>query len=205
MPEWGWKHDELPPGSSQMQSMEAIVEATTDNNSPELRQWLISNPNRMNLGRIGLRFADANVSESDLQGCVQRLDMWTGIIHSVVELNGMNIIVKTVVHPNMDTVGIMIESSLVAERKLSIFLDFPFNDGRSKFLAPYAGYWDYHPDHMTNVKMDGFGHALLSRQVNDVNYFVRVQWNPPGKLCLTEGHLKTRACSDFQEKKSPKP
>jgi hypothetical protein len=185
MSEWGWKHDELPPGSSQLQS---IVDPLAANNSPELKQWLISNPNRMNLGRIGLRFADTNVSESDLQGCLQRLDMWTGMIHSVVELNGVKIIVDTVAHPNMDTVGITIKSSLISERKLSIFLDFPFNDGRSKFSAPYAGYWDQDSDHTTTIEEAGFGHALLSRQVNDASYFVRVQWNQPGKLCLAEGH-----------------
>jgi hypothetical protein len=100
----------------------------------------------MNLGRIGLWFADSKVSEQDLSDCTQHLDLWTGTIHSVMKMQGANIIVDSASHPTQDAVGLTIGSSLLSISELNIFLDFPFNDGRSKFSAPYAGIWDVYPN-----------------------------------------------------------
>jgi hypothetical protein len=164
------------------------ADITVTDSDPNLRQWLISNPNRMNLGRIGLWFADSKVSEQDLSDCTQHLDLWTGTIHSVMKMQGANIIVDSASHPTQDAVGLTIESSLLSISELSIFLDFPFNDGRSKFSAPYTGIWDQDSDHTTAIVESDGNRALLLRQVDDAKYFVGVRWNQSGKLERQKGH-----------------
>ncbi|KFY81284.1 hypothetical protein V500_11545 [Pseudogymnoascus sp. VKM F-4518 (FW-2643)] len=188
MSEWGWKNDKLPAGYSQESVQGARESHTAPDNEPELTHWLRSNPNRMNLGRIGLCFADSQISEEDLSDCAQRLDLWTGTIHSTMKMKGADIIVDTVSHPTRDAIGVVIESSLLSPSELSIFFDFPFNEGRTKFSAPYVGVWDQSSDHSTEIVESGDIQTVLLRQVDDAKYFVGVQWSQSGKLEWQSGH-----------------
>jgi len=75
----------------------------------------------------------------------------TGRIHSSMKLREADIIVDTSCHPVEDAISITIESSLVSMTELSIFLDFPYSDGRFKFSVPYAGIWHQHS--VTQLKL----------------------------------------------------
>ena len=120
MSDWGWKNDKLPlgktPADYQGVSWDThgrSVRYDMPSEDKELSQWMISNPNRVNLVRIGLRFGDSNIREGDLVNRRQVLDLWTSTIHSSFELGGSKASVETIVHPDEDTIGIKIDSPLI--------------------------------------------------------------------------------------------
>lgn len=194
--EWGWKTDPFPEGASmddyRGQTWNThgrdVVYDMPDAECPAVSQWLIANPNRMNLGRIGLWFGGAEVIEADLESCTQTLDMWTGTIKSTVLWHGFEIHVETSVHPEEDTIGIKITSSLVQTGRLGIFLDYPYNDGRSKFSAPYTGIWDEPQRHTTVLENLGEYHAHLRRRIDDTQYRTYLSWDQSGMLCHLKDH-----------------
>lgn len=54
---------------------------------PQASQWLISNPNRINLGRIGLQYKGEFLTESQISDPRQELDLWRGVITSKSTVN----------------------------------------------------------------------------------------------------------------------
>jgi hypothetical protein len=119
-----------------------------------IEQWLIANPNRVNLGRIGLAFLDSNgimmnVTEGDLKDTRQTLDLWSGTITSEFSFKNISVTVKVASADSTDTVAIQLESSLLTNRQLGVFLDFPWCDGTAKFTAPFVGSYDFPANHST--------------------------------------------------------
>jgi hypothetical protein len=154
---WGWKNDSLPPGKT-IADVEnykgaewpfhgnASREVQYDfGGDPEIEQWLISNPNRANLGRVG--FAGFDDEEIDEQS--QTLDIWMGTLKSNFSVRGQMVSVTTVCaqdealdEQDIGVIGISITSPLLLAQdasQLKLFLDFPWNDGSSKFEAPFVG------------------------------------------------------------------
>ncbi|KAK7054663.1 hypothetical protein VNI00_003126 [Paramarasmius palmivorus] len=143
MSSWGWKNDSLPMGKTQQDVEDyrgvswlnhgRLVEYDFGGGNP-IEQWLISNPNRVNLGRMGLVFHaengdPVNITEDSLQDTRQELDLWTGILTSSFTFHGSPVTIKTVSAQSSDAVGFSIESPLLRERRLAVLLDFPWNDG----------------------------------------------------------------------------
>lgn len=161
---WGWKNDSLPPGITQA-DIEAYrgvswlnhgrpVQYDFGGGNP-IEQWLISNPNRVNLGRIGLAFLDSggmmSVTESDLKNTKQTLDLWSGIITSKFSIGGTSVTVRVASADSTDTIAIQLESTLLAKGELGVFLDFPWCDGKAKFSAPFVGSFDFPANHSTTL------------------------------------------------------
>ncbi|ANB12068.1 hypothetical protein AWJ20_303 [Sugiyamaella lignohabitans] len=194
MSDWGYKSDPLP--SEKLSDFTGQTWSThgrdvkylMPNEQKELSQWLISNPNRMNLGRIGLYFGEATVSESDLRDCHQELDLWTGSVRSSFEYKGEKVQIQTICDPENDTVSFSIQSTLIEKKKLSIFLDFPYNCGKSKFQAPYVGDWDNPSAHTTKVSESSASNVSLVRDIDGTKYFVTANWNSSGKLVRLKDH-----------------
>ncbi|KAL4263521.1 Six-hairpin glycosidase-like protein [Pleurotus pulmonarius] len=166
MSSWGWKNDSLPPGKT-VEDVENYRGVSWDNHGrlvqydfnggdPDIEQWLISNPNRVNLGRIGLVFRtpdgrNVNTSEEDLTDKRQELDLWSGTLTSAFTWEGERVIVTTIASQESDNVGIRVESSLLRTGRLNLFVDFPWNDGKAKFSAPFVGRWDVPANHTTEL------------------------------------------------------
>lgn len=172
MSDWAWKNDSLPPGRSwadvadyegaQWDFHGRLVQYEFDG-EPLVQQWLISNPNRANLGRVGLVFLDQqrhpmNISESDLKNVHQQLDLWTGTMTSRFTFDDADITVTTVAAQTSSAVGINVESSLLQTRRLGVYLDFPWNDGSQKFSAPFVGSFNATSNHTTTLHLgNGLG------------------------------------------------
>ncbi|KAH8110174.1 Six-hairpin glycosidase-like protein [Phellopilus nigrolimitatus] len=165
MSSWGWKNDTFPVGRT-LDDILAYKGTSLDNHGrnvsymyggvADIQQWLISNPNRVNLGQTGLLFLTAsgdvhNVTEADLKSKKQTLDLWTGQITSTFSLDGSLVNVTTLCAQDSDTVGIKIDSELVSQGRLGLFLDFPWNDGSAKFSAPFVGLFNMTSNHTTNL------------------------------------------------------
>lgn len=127
MSNWGWYRFPLPQGQRPEDFRGAEWEAQGrmvryDIPNPEqgaLRDWMVRNPQRINLGRIGLvLIKDDGLAGRDrgFDRSVQRLDLWTGTATSRYSIDGREVVVTTVGHPEKDAVAVRIESEKVADR-----------------------------------------------------------------------------------------
>ncbi|EMD36550.1 hypothetical protein CERSUDRAFT_115580 [Gelatoporia subvermispora B] len=163
MSDWAWKNDSLPAGTTpaDIASYRGVVWDGVQyefGGPADPQQWLISNPNRVNLGRVGLQFRDArgdavNASEEDLGSIRQELDLWTGTITSQFIYRGVAVKVQTYASQSASAIAFRIQSDLLEEGRLGVFLDFPWNDGSSKFQAPFVGYWNESDLHTTTLQI----------------------------------------------------
>ncbi|GBE84277.1 hypothetical protein SCP_0602550 [Sparassis crispa] len=176
MSDWGWKNDSLPRGVTPA-DIAAYRGMVWDGVQYEFggvaapQQWLIANPNRVNLGRIGLQFRSEdgqmlNITEDDLGNISQELDLWTGAITSQFSLQGKDVKVKTYSAQSSSTVGIEIRSQLLLQGRLTLFVDFPWNDGSQKFQAPFVGYFNETSNHTTLLRTGSGLGQNVDAQIN---------------------------------------
>ena len=182
MASWGWKNDSFPSGYG-LEDILSFQGTSLDNHGhnvtymfggPEdkasIQQWLVSNPNRVNLGRVGLLFLSSegallNVTEEQLTRRVQSLDLWTGILTSEFEYNNTQVKVTTICSQGTDVVGIDVQSLLIRSGQLGLFLDFPWSDGSSKFSAPFVGTFNtpqMHTTALSNIHVANGAQAEIS-------------------------------------------
>ncbi|MFI1328962.1 hypothetical protein ACH4U7_02260 [Streptomyces sp. NPDC020845] len=185
--DWGWHSDPLPDGQTPSDFAGQIWDThgrpvrydIPDPQHPELSNWLRANPHRINLARIGLRLLRADGTEAveaDLSGCHQRLDLWTGTLHSRFTLEGSPVTVRTSCGPDLDAVAVRIDSPLVADGRLAVFIDFPYANGAEKFSAPFVGVWDRPDAHTTRLRTRGPRHADITHELDDTRYTVGLVW-----------------------------
>jgi hypothetical protein len=134
---------------------------------PKLKQatqWLISNPNRLNLGRIGLRYQGNTLNESFITESRQELDLWDGTITSTFKVQGEHVKVVTQGDFESDAVAFTIESKLIESGDLQVEMDFP-----------------YPPIHTTQYKYEVCIHrapnrctTVISSHINIFRRFLRV-------------------------------
>ncbi len=195
MSNWGWYRFPLPQGQRPEDFRGAEWEAQGrmvryDIPNPEqgaLRDWMVRNPQRINLGRIGLVLIKDDGSRAgigDLTDPVQRLDLWTGAATSRYSIDGREVVVTTVGHPEKDAVAVRIESEKVADGTVGISLRFPF-PSNTEFGS--AADWDSPGRHLTELS-PGTHMASFHRQLDDTNYDVHVQWDAGAVLRRTQEH-----------------
>ena len=159
---WGFKNDSLPPnrtladlaayrgvrwpaqgGRTDVQYLFGV-----GGEDAAVEQWLIANPNRADLGRVGFVLLDPDdeapraIGAEDVSEAHQTLDLWTGALTSTFTLAPFAdapVTVRTACDPTHNALTIAIASPLLAQGTLGIFLDFPWSDGSQKFGAPFVG------------------------------------------------------------------
>ncbi|RDB25994.1 hypothetical protein Hypma_006106 [Hypsizygus marmoreus] len=194
MSSWGWKNDSFPPGLSQRDIENYRGVSWLNHGRPvqydfggggAIEQWLISNPNRVNLGRVGLLFWSAsgilqNASHSDFTNVDQELDLWTGKLTSHFRFEGFPIKVETASAQDTSSVGINIESPLLNSGRLGLFLDFPWNDGKAKFSAPFVGNWNATEDHSTLLEIPKAGNikARIAHKLDSARFITSLLGDP---------------------------
>lgn len=144
--------------------------------------WLNGNPQRLDLGRVGLFLGDglsgAGFTTEDLSAVDQRLYLWAGRVESRFELHGHPVFVTTVVHPEQGTLAVRITSGFLAEG-LGIALRFPYaSDG---FFG--TSDWSKPERHTTEIDVH-VGSATVVRTLDDTRYEVGVNVTTPGVTAL---------------------
>lgn len=183
---WGWHNSSLPTTPNQTSitdytgldwwTHDRLVNYAQPNpTEKDISQWMISNPHRINLGRIGLWFGGRNVSEEMLSGKHQVLDLWKGAISSSFSLNKTDVRVHTVASPETDTVAVEIRSDLLKTGALGVFLDFPYASGKSKFDAPFVGVWNATGNHTTTLKSEK-SRASIRHTLDATSYITDIVW-----------------------------
>lgn len=195
MSNWGWYRFPLPEGQTPEDFQGAVWETQgrmvrydiPNPEQKELREWMIRNPQRINLGKIGLiltKFDGSQACLEDLGNPVQRLDLWRGIATSEYTIEGVPVKVTTVGHPTLDAVAIRIESPKISDGTIGLSLRFPFP---SNTEFGNAADWSSPEKHETNVQL-GIFHASFHRILDKTVYDVHVAWNCPTCLRRTNKH-----------------
>ncbi len=187
MSHWGWHSDPLPGGAEVVDFKGQMVDTygrmvkyplvNYDNEEQRaLSDWLSGNPHRINLGRIAFSLKKADGKEAcseDLQNSRQEINLWTGIISSYFEIEGIPVYVKTACHPTRDLIAVSVESDLVDQGQLSVKIEFPFASASKG--GDYVGIWDQFSSHRTQISKSS-NRVDFSRILDDDEYFVSLGW-----------------------------
>jgi len=95
-------------------------------------EWLRQNPHRIDLGEVGfvmLKRDGTTATLSDITNIDQQLDLWTGIVTSRFRVDGVPVKVQTCAHPTLDSLGFLIDSPLVALRRIHVRMRFAYPSG----------------------------------------------------------------------------
>jgi hypothetical protein len=200
---WGWHNSSLPTIRGQTSPSNftgqkwwthgRLVEYEQPNSiEPELSQWLIRNPHRLNLARIGILYQNQRIQQSDLSATYQELDLFTGILYSNYTLFGADVSVETVCDPTSDTVAFKIKSEHVRNGILGVFISFPYATDKLKFEAPFVGIWDQPGNHHT-VASRSPGSSKILHQLDSTKYNTHMKWSGEANLNgpLPRSHLYT--------------
>ncbi|KAE8450264.1 hypothetical protein EG329_006692 [Mollisiaceae sp. DMI_Dod_QoI] len=184
---WGWHNFSLPTAANQSSPEDftgldwwthgRLVNYDQPNPAePLISNWLIDNPQRLNLGQIGLWFDPGlNITELDLSGKSQTLDLYSGIMTSQFSVLSSDVQVKTAVDPGSDTVSVQVESDLLHSGKLGIFFDYSYSD-INKFDAPFVGVWNATSMHTTSLQQID-GQARITHKIDATTYFTSITWD----------------------------
>lgn len=183
--DWGWHSYPLPKGKVVDDYQPKVVESygknvaylDRDHQHEEITDWLAQNPHRVNLGRIAFRLLledGTEAKEVNLKAIRQEMDLWTGIVYSRFELNQKEVKVRTVCHPDRDIVGVTVESELLNEGKIAVFLDFPYADRRQ--FPHFIGRYDTVIAHTSELYILSSNAACIDRTMDDFHYQTALSW-----------------------------
>ena len=186
--DWSWHSFPLPEGMRAEDYRPVAVEThgkkiayeLRNPDQPELSEWLTKNPHRYNLGRIGFRLLREDGTEAreiDLGNARQEIDLWTGVVYSRFELNRKEVKVRTVCHPDKDMIGVSIESELLNDGNMSIYLDFPYPDGR--YFKHYIGRYDTISGHTSTFEKLAPNSVRIARTMDDTHYYAPLDGTGP--------------------------
>ena len=144
--------------------------------------YLRVNPHRLHLGIVGLELAEGT-SMNDFTGISQTLDLWKGQIHSAYTLDGKEMKVQTVCHPELDMIAAEVSAPapVAGGKYQGICLRFPYPTG---VHADDACLWGADDKHNTELVRRDANSALLKCTLDDTVYYVDVRWG--GNAVLSE-------------------
>ncbi|KAI2468270.1 Six-hairpin glycosidase-like protein [Annulohypoxylon bovei var. microspora] len=191
MSTWGWHNFSLPTtvGQTSVDDFTGLDWWTHgrlvnyDQPNPaenDISNWLIQNPQRVNLGTIGLRFNGDDVTEEMLENKSQTLDLWTGKISSSFTYKGAPVEIETWADSNSDTIGIAIKSKLLSTESLGIFFDFPLPTANN-FEAPFVGVFNATDNHTTTLQHSE-NRANIRHDIDATSYYTSVAWESSARI-----------------------
>lgn len=159
---------------------------TSDKEQEEVFHWLRQNPHRLHLGQIGLDIKkqdNSTVSIEDIENPEHSLNMWSGIMNSIFEIEGNKITTQTCCHPSNDVLAFKVNSELFSKRRLSIKISFPY--GSSDRTAVN---WNSENKHITEVISQTDDFIYLRRILDNDVYFVKVSFTKGAEVIQTGKH-----------------
>lgn len=194
MSQWGWHTQPAPAGLDTKPLRltqydthgRQVGYQTSSERQTELFNWLRENPHRLHLGQIGLCLTNPNrndIQVSDVSEIHQELDLWRGILTSRFKLEGEAVTVRTAVHPRLDLLAVVIESSLIAKGRLAVRFAFPYGSGTMQ-----AADWKRPARHQTVVVTSAPSSVKLRRTLDGDEYFVALGWKGGAKRVVEDEH-----------------
>lgn len=210
--QWGWhsvpgaaRHDladtrrvyDTPRGPVPYVDMRGSLSGGADSPAGAAESWLRNNPHRLDLARIGLVHDPARAggerprppAPGDVTGVHQRLDLWTGVIHSRFRLAGTPVRVTTACHPRTDLLGLRIESALLP-RGLAVRIAFPYGSESWSNAAD----WSRPAAHSSHLARTATGWHVR-RVLDDTTYHVRLAASPGATVRRVGPHELLVSCA----------
>jgi hypothetical protein len=150
---------------------------------PLISSWLIQNPQRISLGRVGFWFdLNLNITEKSLSNKSQTLDLYSGLITSQFTVLGSDVQVQVAADPDSDTVSIQIDSDLVRSGKFGVFFNFPYSNV-NKFDAPFVGIWNSISNslHKTSLQQSE-NQANIRHDIDSTTYYTSIKWDTDASI-----------------------
>ncbi|WP_417363854.1 hypothetical protein [Galbibacter sp.] len=161
--------------------------------TPERRNnavnWFRENPHRLQLGNLGFEITKKDgqpATQEDIQEIHQKLDLWTGIIHSEFKVEGSLVQVETTAHQNQDLVAFKVTSDLISKDRLKVRFRIPYPFGAWKDTGVQ---WEADFNYKSTLKKSGKNEALITHQMDSLTYHVQFQWDDPeAKIAKKQAH-----------------
>jgi hypothetical protein len=177
---WCWVTDENP---NNYQLADANKDFTQGNGtvlgfptraSTPAGDWLRRNPRDHPMAQLELYWAKPDGTAfvpADIQEPEQTLNLWTGIITSKFKLGGVPVTITTACASLTDTIGVEVDSPLVAGGKLRVRLRFPRGHDPAVKNTPTID-WSQPDSHQTTVTSQKDNRLDLLRVVGSTRYHV---------------------------------
>ena len=162
-----------------------------DGRHKEATEFLRVNPHRLNLGAIGLYLTDEKgkqISLYQLTDIRQEQKLFDGEILSSFVANRKKVEVTTGAHPSKDALYARIKSELLADKRATLRLRFPYPTGKH---ADDASDWTKPERHRSEIISQTDNHTIIKRTLDATTYYVLLQWE--GKA-----DIKKLASHDFE-------
>ena len=162
-----------------------------DGRHKEATEFLRVNPHRLNLGAIGLYLTDdkgEQISLYQLTDIRQEQKLFDGEILSSFVANRKKVEVTTGAHPSKDALYARIKSELLADKRATLRLRFPYPTGKH---ADDASDWTKPERHRSEIISQTDNHTIIKRTLDATTYYVLLQWE--GKA-----DIKKLASHDFE-------
>ncbi|TAM94051.1 MAG: hypothetical protein EPN39_18575 [Chitinophagaceae bacterium] len=197
MSDWGWHSMPVPKGLHIADFKKTLINThgrmvpyyLLNPKQPALTDWLIQNPQKFDLGRIGLRLIKkdgTNAVLNDLQNPVQVLDLWTGVAVSKFTFEGQPVQVTTVCDPHHDIISFKIISPLIKNGQLGIFVHFPY--ASSKYFSNASDYNSPSLHHTKFISLSNHS-GVFDRRLDTTFYTVSCRWTGAEKIIRKKEHL----------------
>ena len=148
----------------------------------DVASYLRANPHHFPLGKLAfqlIRKDGSSVAPRDLRAIHQELDLWSGLLDSRYEIEGIPVHVQTVCHPALDTVAVRVESELVSSARLQVVLHFPYvhdTQGEEYKNRPRI-IWDQPDRHTTCLLRKTSAQADFLRVLDTTTYYTSLGWS----------------------------
>ena len=156
-------------------------------NSPA-GEYYRKNPHPIPMGQISLRRENFQPLIPEMITDInQKLDLWNGLVTSEYKIDGEQVVVETVSHPELGVVAFKIKSALLKSGKLIPAFRFPYSYDLSKKNKP-AFDWSKPDEHQTKVIEQDDHHIVLQRTIDTSSYVVAIRWQGTGKWVKNSKH-----------------
>ena len=175
MSQWGWHTVPNSSGQGPSDLRLAMFDtygrkvgyASSSDGQMELFNWLRENPHRLHLGKIGF----AIEKPGDVAGAGQKLDLWTGTLHSEFQWNGQRVVVETACHPKLDLLAVRVRG------RVPVSFEFPYGSG-----AINAADWGHPEKHQSREAAGGANRLDILRELDRDAYSVGIAWQTAGEM-----------------------
>lgn len=194
MAQWGWHSFPVPSGlhpeDLKLQyyntSAGSIGYPTSSIGQDDLYKWRRENPHRLNLGRFRFLLNGLPLKEDCISDIKQSLDMWNGLLKSSFLLNGQIVKVETSCHPELDLIGVSIQSEIAGLDSLSVELAFPYGDPGIS-----GADWEKSEAHVSSMRFMSGSQVDFSRHLDGDVYFCSLKWQGSARFCEHGKHTFT--------------
>lgn len=133
-------------------------------------QWLRINPRMHPLGQIALEWDKPGggvFAPEDVRNPRQQMDLWTGLLHSSFEVDGVPVDVITACDPHSDTLSFRLQSGWIEKGSMRVKIRFPRGHDTAVKNTPSL-VWD-EPDAHSSILMDD---GSINRVISGARYRV---------------------------------